>query len=259
MGMNSYKRFILPRPYNNAPKNHETMIKLGSIYLLLILSLSLSISPPMCSADQVILKTGEKFNTRQRREKDGTIQLFSNGSLISVEKKTVEKIIEDNNADKKDMNNHTAQKKGQRTPFGASGYGNTGLGNFTWGMHPTKIKGLEKIGTDPAYGGVDQYIKTDDITRYGRANLTRIVYEFWKNRLYTITIRADGFTAYKKLKKEAFRLFGNGEMIHGDTEKFIWHTGMTHRLLQYNFNTDTSLLWFRSRDLDTEVKRLYPN
>lgn len=215
--------------------------------------------PMICGADLIILKTGEKFNVRESWEEHKNICFYLDGALVSVEKRHVEKIIAGDSSGEDSSSPEEIRKQAPALESDVFGYSQTGFGDLMWGMHPSDINGLQKINTDPAYGGVDQFVREDEKRRYGRADVTRIAYGFWRDRLYTITIWTHGDANYKRLKKEAFRLFGKGAKPDKNKEKYIWYTGRTDRLLQYDFMTDTGLLWFRSRRLDDEVKRLYPD
>ncbi len=84
--------------------------------------------------------------------------------------------------------------------------------------------------------------------------LQSIVYAFWHERLYTITLWTAGRSNYLALKDLVFSLFGPGTPSDRDRECYIWRDSETDRLLEYHPQDDTGTFWMRSRAIDRQYK-----
>jgi len=232
-------------------------------------------------ADIIILKTGEKFETDRIYREDGRIRFFVNGLPVVIKKKEIERIIKNKpdrhrlepSGKKREINGVLSEKQPvQEGPdflpdkknrlYEMStqlSYGDPDFRGIRWGLKPSQIEGLEKIGTDPAYGGVDEFIIPGETMWIGGAKLEKIVYGFWRGRLYTITIWTAGFLEYETLKKEVIKRYGKGMQFNKDVEKIVWYDGTTDRLLEFDYQNTIGLFWMRCRKLDIEVKKRYDN
>jgi hypothetical protein len=135
-----------------------------------------------------------------------------------------------------------------------------GFDGLTWHMHPSDLPGLSKIKTEAIYGGVDQYWQPDGPLSLGDALLDGLVFGFWKNRLYTITMWVDGRPGYERLKRSVFKRYGRGEKgKKSDLDRYVWvQDKTTDRLLEFDAKRNIGIFWMRSRDLDAHIKALYP-
>jgi len=130
--------------------------------------------------------------------------------------------------------------------------------NMQWGMTIKEMPGLKKRGTADAYGGIDEYYDPDDPLTMGNALLDGVMYGFWQGKLYTITIWTLGRKQYRNLKTEAFKRYGNGLQKNQVLERYIWYGDITDKLLQYDEETNSGILWMRSHQIDRRIKKLYP-
>ncbi len=134
-----------------------------------------------------------------------------------------------------------------------------GLDRVAWLMSPSQIAGLVKIKKDPAFGGIVQYYRPDETMRFGQALLDGKVYGFWRNRLYSIMMWAEGRVGYERLQKEVFRHYGRGRQNSKGLERYVWLDASTDRMLEFDVELNTGFLWMRSRKLDAQIKELYPD
>jgi hypothetical protein len=130
--------------------------------------------------------------------------------------------------------------------------------DIRWGLAPEDIEGLVFSGRDPAYGGVVQYYRPEEDLSMGRADLRGIVYGFWRNRLYTITAWADGMTNFRKMRTEAFKRYGRGNQRRKGVERYTWIDAGSDRMLSFESELNVGLFWMRSRIVDRDVKKLFP-
>lgn len=123
----------------------------------------------------------------------------------------------------------------------------TGFRSLYWGMPRNEIPALLFVGTDPALGGINQFVVPDEHLRFGKATVDRIVYGFRTGKLVAITFWVSGSEAYNDLKKEVFEKIGEGYRNADGLERYIWHGGPTDRLLEFDAEKNTGLLWLRGR------------
>lgn len=221
-------------------------------------------------ADMVILKSGEMFQTQRAWKENGVIKYYKNGQVVHVDESEVERLIqsplpvEDQpppvHRPAADPPSPSADSTSSQTlPLPLPVDDDTGHLDLRWGQPFSQFEGLTLVGTDPAYGGVQQYTKKQREKRFGRASVDDIVYGFWQGGLYTIIVRTSNFLDFRDLKAEAFRRFGEGIQNRDNVEKYYWMDRGADRMLSYHYATDAGYLWMRSRDLHEKVRPRYPD
>ena len=221
-------------------------------------------------ADMVILKSGEIFQTPKAWTENGIVKYYKDGRVSSVDKGEVERLIHSPAALEKKSpaadrpaadraappdNPAAAPSISPTLPKGEA----VGYLDLTWGQSPTGIEGLVLVGTDPAYGGVQQYSSQQGRRHFGRASVDDIVFGFWQDGLYTITVWTRNFLDFRDLKEEAFRRYGKGMQNRADVEKYYWIDKGSDRMLSYDGESDTGYLWMRSRAMHKIVSARYPD
>ena len=217
-------------------------------------------------ADMVILKSGEMFQTQRAWKENGTVNYINNGQVVRVNEADVERLIHaPGPVEAPPAPEHRTpadtHPPAEGLPLSApSPDGDeTGYLDLKWGQPPSLIKDLTQVGTDAAYGGVQQYTRKHKKKRFARALVDDIVFGFWENGLYTILVEVSNFSDFMNLKAEAFRLFDVGTRNDEDVEKYYWLDKGTDRMLAYDFDSDTGFLWMRSRALHERVRARYPD
>jgi hypothetical protein len=127
---------------------------------------------------------------------------------------------------------------------------------LAWGMRPSSIPGLLLSQTDPAYGGVDEFYHPEEVLQLGPAPITGIVYGFWQNRLYTITVWADGRPSYEKLRRWVLDTYGPGQQSNKSVERRVWYGKGSDRLLEFDEALNTGIFWLRSEKLHARIKQM---
>jgi hypothetical protein len=130
--------------------------------------------------------------------------------------------------------------------------------DLAWGMRPSSMPGLLLSQTNPAYGGVDEFFYPEEDLKLGEAPLNGIVYGFWQNRLYTITIWADGRPRYEKLRRWVIDTYGSGHQRKKEVERRIWYGDGSDRLLEFDETLNTGIFWMRSQKLHARIKQIQP-
>ena len=244
---------------------------LPAIILLFILAAS-------TRADIIILKTGEKFESRKVWEENNKIKYFMQGQTICVEKKDVERIIKSKHSKSFQSEKNPPAKKQpltekwprtfineksvglknkQNSPVRSSPDQSSMLGiwGLNWNLKPGDIQDIKKTRVNPAYGGIDEYSPQQEILQLGRTPLDGAVLGFKQEKFYTLILWTFGDDNYQLLRKEVFKRFGRGSQKDKAVERYIWYNDFTDRMLEYNSKTKTALLWLRSHKLDQKIKK----
>lgn len=246
--------------------------------------------------DELVMTTGERFVSSKIWEEDGKIRFNMQGLVVSVEKRDVAAIIRSQptsasrqpkspidspplqssetsspppqppmqqsfSAPERISEPKSARHRKQSNPNGsqtAKRRRGTGLKGISWHMRPENIPGLQKIETDPAYGGIDQYGRPDQLHSLGKADLDGWIFGFWRDRLYSIMLWADGRSAYEDLRREVFSIYGKGVQNKPTVERFVWLDQDTQRMLEFDDRLNTGIFIMRSSELDAKIKQLYP-
>lgn len=240
---------------------------------------------PTSHADEVVMITGEHFNTSKVWEENGKIRFNMHGLVVSVNKSDVASITGTGGAmppqPHPGLSNPPAPQQGQnpRTeppaetqvsppPLRRSPVKKTnpkaniqgiGFNGISWHMRPTDLPGLTKIETEPDYGGIDQYWRPDGSMTLGDVLLDGLVFGFWRNRLYSIMLWVDGRSGYDGLERVVLDRYGNGKKSKTVENRYVWvDDKTTDRLLEFDEERNIGVFWMRSRDLDTHIKKIYP-
>lgn len=233
------------------------------IILHILLALVLMGGLDTIDADMVILKSGEIFQTPKAWTEDGVVKYYEEGRVVRVDDSQVERLIHSPTSSEEKVPATDvpppAPDAGRSISSNLPAGDVAGYLDLKWGQPPTGIDGLVFVGTDPAYGGVQQYSRKQEHVRFGRASVDDIVYGFWQDGLYTITVWTSNFLDFRHLKAEIFRRFGKGMQNRAEVQKYFWIDNGADRLLSYDDDSDTGYLWMRSRTLHSRVSARYPD
>ena len=221
------------------------------------------------AADMVILKSGEMFQTSKAWKENGVVSYYQDGRIVRVDEKEVERLIHSRQPVEKQPPPRSPSTAPPPSSNGAAtgdrlpgvplpAAGDAGYLGLKWGQAPEQIEGLVFLETDPAYGGVRQYIRPKKKMRFGRARVDNVYYGFWQNGLYTILIEVSNSLDFFDLKAEVFRRYGERDSLEDNLEKYRWTSAGSDRLLVYDYESGTGYLWLRSQALHAKVKARYP-
>jgi len=129
-----------------------------------------------------------------------------------------------------------------------------GLADMTWGAMRVTVRGLEFNQTDSGLKDVIEYVRPNDSLQLGGATLITVVYAFWRDQLYTVSIWTQGREDFKALRDTVFQHFGKGSRIDGSGEKYLWSNSNTDVMLKYTGDDQYGLLWMRGKELDRKLK-----
>ena len=234
-------------------------------------------------ADEVVLKTGKKFEVEKVWRENGQIWIVFHGMRVSIPKSKVKRIQSDSNSDPGNLNlkkEETAKKKITRTTpqppprlqkkFASQTASNPQppkikkdpnrifpdetFRDLRWGTKISAIKGLEKTQGPDRQNGVAEYLLKKEKIKFGEAALSSIHCSFWRDRLYMVTIRTENQSNFTALRDEVFRLFGKGLRADQACERYLWTAVPNDMMLQYSKDGQQGLLWIRSSEIDRKLK-----
>jgi len=248
------------------------------IFCMAIFSLSVR-------ADEVVLKTGKKFEVEKVWRENGQIWIIFHGMRVSIPQSKVECIQSDSNSGPGNLNLKKEEKANlnkidrstpQATPprlqveFSSQTISTPQptkikkdqsqifpgeiFRDLRWGTQISAIKGLEKVPDPDRQDGVAEYLLKKENIKFGQAALSSIHCEFWRDRLYMVTIRTENQSNFAALRDEVFRLFGKGLRVDQAFERYLWTTVPNDMMLQYSKDGQQGLLWIRSSEIDRKLK-----
>lgn len=272
-------------------KFKTTRLCLAGIFVLIA-----SVSLPEALAHEIVLMSGESFISDQVWEENGKIRFNMHGLVVSVKISDVRTVVPDQGttlpinpakiSTSKPQPEKTRPKGVQTKPTATTAQNNhsaptvpapqvplptppaqspettsihgTGLNGLTWASPTASMPGLVKFKTEPEYGGIDQYYRPKDRLQMGKARLDGMIYGFWRDQLFTITLWVEGKPGYLKLKDMVRSHYGGGQLSPSGIERYLWKDNDTDRMLEFDAQLNTGIFWMRSRHLDRKIKRLYP-
>jgi hypothetical protein len=268
------------------------------VLLTAILAALTVAGPGSALSEKIILKTGQEIVAENVMDRGDHIRFFYNDLLTRIPKGEIARIekdyvdtptttiaelthaFEQSAADRRTASTEDPEKRRgpsagrpalPSVPARDNGYLDpiisaisdnsrlVGYRELVWGCSNLDIYGLEKIGGEPDFGGIEKYVLPKEPETFGSAKVDRTVYRFWNDQLLSITIWADGEKNYAALKREAFARFGKGWQGSSDAERYIWPGGASDRYLEYDRGIRKGLLWMRNRALWDRISQINPS
>jgi len=253
-------------------------------YLIAAIVFSLALFSLSVQADVVVLKTGKKIEVDKVWQENGQIWIVFHGMRASIPPGKIERLENDSNNDpgKLDLKNEEkaklkeiARSTPQASPRLQTKYvsqtasapqptkikkdqgrifPNERFSDLRWGTKISAIKGLEKVQDPEGQGAVAEYLLKKENLKFGKAALSSIHYAFWRDQLYTVTIRTEDRSNYTALRDEVYRQFGEGQRVDQSFERYLWTDAPSDMMLQYSKDDQQGLLWLRSREIDRQLK-----
>ena len=129
-----------------------------------------------------------------------------------------------------------------------------GFCDLQWGRKLASVDGLEKKQIISDLDGVVEYIRPTDPTNIENANLKSVIYAFWREQLYTVTIWTEGHANYTALREAVFKAFGPGIRNDAIRERYLWSDELSDIMLDYTKDGQYGMLWLRSKELDHQCR-----
>jgi hypothetical protein len=129
-----------------------------------------------------------------------------------------------------------------------------GFGDMTWGSKLANVRGLEIQQSDSGLEDVIEYVRPQDALKLGDANLKAVVYAFWRDQLYTVTIWTEGQKNFIALRDAVFDKLGKATRVDDSGERYLGTNDSTDFMLKYTDDGQYGLLWMRCKKLDRKLK-----
>jgi hypothetical protein len=129
-----------------------------------------------------------------------------------------------------------------------------GFDDLKWGVRVDSVTGLEIRSDDPDLPEVTEYVRPQDPLKIGEAALASVVYAFWRDQLYTVTLWAQGPANFEMLRNRVFEEFGVGIQTGRSNQKYLWSDETTDMMLTYSDESQQGMLWMRCKKLDRKFK-----
>ena len=199
---------------------------------------------PGTYADTVILKNGRELNVENTWHEDNQLCFIFHGIKASIPRSKV-LLIKRNS----DVGNQTADPKASCSALRKDGYC-----DLQWGRDLVSVAGLQKKQTISELDGVVEYIRPADPLSIGNAALKSVIYSFWRDRLYTVTVWTEGYSNFAALRDAVFKEFGPGIRNDLARERYVWSDEVSDIMLDYAKDDQYGLLWLRSKEIDRQCK-----
>ena len=121
-----------------------------------------------------------------------------------------------------------------------------GFRNMIWGQDFTTFSDLVYDSTDPSHGGIKYYTKKNEDLQIGSATAEKILYGFWRDKLFSVGVFVIGNLNWEGLKSAAFEKFGS--QPDSNLDSFYWSNNSTIITLDLGKNNE-GVGWLRSRDM----------
>jgi len=241
-------------------------------------------SPTLAQAETIILKSKKHIIVETSWEEDNYIWFIFHGMKACIPKHEVKEIVHNDRNQNQNASLHKVKENNAvsnvPTPIKkitqtqtehptqisispkntASQLNNStcfrkdGFRDLRWGVKKTIVSGLQKRTVETGLDDVIEYDRPSDPLKIGNAELVSIIYAFWKDELYTVTILTQGQSNYKQLRDMVFEHYGKGYRCHESLERYLWSAGPTDVLLKHDETSQQGTLWLRSRELDRKFK-----
>ena len=245
-------------------------ILLSSIFIMLLSAFAF--------ADTIVLKHGRPIRAEKVWEQDGHIFFYLHGVKMRVAKTEVHRIVSTNQASPAPSaitnNNKAASIKAQKhtntnkrsikveplqieEPAGVKtkepliGVRWSGFRDLSWGIDRSTFGKLKEVETASRLVEIKEYVRANEELKMGAARLDSIIYAFWRQKLYTITLWVEGSANYLALRHEIFNQFGAGLKSDQNQERYLWSDRYSDRMLKYVAADQTGLFWMRSKEIDS--------
>jgi len=129
-----------------------------------------------------------------------------------------------------------------------------GFCDLQWGRKVSGVDGLKKRQTISDLDDVVEYVRPKDFLKIGDAALHSVIYAFWRDQLYTVTIWTKGYSNYTALRDAVFKEFGPSIRNDPARERYLWSDALSDIMLDYIQDGCYGMLWLRSKEMDHQCR-----
>jgi len=243
----------------------------------LLAAISLVLLPALSPADMILLKDGQSIEAENAYEQEGNIFFYLHGLKMRVSKTAVLQVtgtdeaapvsplgikrntIKGRNASARPARSENAieietlpavNPSGEKTKQIGSEIRWSGFRDLRWAVGRSTFSRLIEIESGTGHNGIKEYVCAGEDLIMGKARLDSIVYAFWHDKLYAVTIWTTGYNHYRAMRNEVFNRFGIGHRSDRNRERYIWSDPYSVRILKYDCAAKSGLFWMGSKELN---------
>jgi hypothetical protein len=239
---------------------------------------------PVALADTVVLKNGRELRVEKTWPEGDQLCFIFHGLKASIPQSRISRIENDSN-----NRNKTIARK-NKTTDDLKRIGHTSAENLTrsqpedtaqmasntsgvaiptesnsalrkdgfcelqWGRRVSGVDGLKKRQTISDLDDVVEYVRPKDFLKIGDAVLQSVIYAFWRDQLYTVTIWTKGYSNFTALRAAVFKKFGPSIRSDAARERYLWSDALSDIMLEYIQDGRYGMLWLRSKEMDRQSR-----
>jgi hypothetical protein len=129
-----------------------------------------------------------------------------------------------------------------------------GFCDLQWGRKVSSVDGLKIRQTISDLDDVAEYVRPKDFLKIGDAALESVIYSFWQDQLYTVTVWTKDYSNFTALRDAVFKELGPGIRNDSTRERYLWSDALSDIMLDYTQDGRHGMLWLRSKELDHRCK-----
>jgi hypothetical protein len=258
-------------------------MKSGKKFILKVVTLLFFLVPAVL-ADTVVLKNGRELKVEKTWLEGDQLYFIFHGMKAFIPQSRISHIESDpddrkktrprKNKTKDDLKN-IGRKPAEDVPLGQSedtaqtdldssgaviptepchALRKDGFCDLQWERAVSSVDGLEKKQTISDVDEVVEYVRPKDFLKIGDAAIESVVYAFWRDQLYTVTVWTKGYQNFTALREAVLKEFGPGARNDSTRERYLWSDALSDIMLDYIQDGQFGMLWLRSKEMDRQCR-----
>jgi hypothetical protein len=258
-------------------------MKFGKKLILTVVIFIFSIIPAAL-ADTVVLKNGRELKVEKTWQEGEQLYFIFHGMKAGIPQSKISRIESDSDDRNKTiaLKNKTSddlkrnsRKPGEEVSQGqpedtaqmdlnpsgtaiptepCSGLRKDGFCDLQWGRKASGVDGLYIKQTVSDLDEVVEYVRPKVFLKIGDAALESVIYAFWRDQLYTVTVWTKGYSNFTTLRDAVFEEFGPGMRNDSTRERYLWSNALSDIMLDYIQDGRYGMLWMRSKEMDRQCR-----
>ncbi len=252
--------------------------------LLLTVVILIFSTIPAALADTVVLENGRELKVERTWQEGGQLYFIFHGIKACIPQSKISRIESDSDdriktvALKNKARNElkrNSRKSGEdvsqgqpedtaKTGLNSSGTAipaepcsalrKDGFCDLQWGRKTSDVDGLYIKQTVSDLDEVVEYVRPKVFLKIGDAALESVIYAFWRDQLYTVTVWTKGYSNFTALCDAVFEEFGPGMRNDSTRERYLWSNALSDIMLDYIQDGQYGMLWLRSKEMDRQCR-----
>ncbi len=130
-----------------------------------------------------------------------------------------------------------------------------GFRGIKWGTDISTLSGMT-CAANPFDSNIKFCTRKNDRLQIGKAKLSAIVYQFYKDKFYIVAISTNNPINFDALKDVVFVKFGDGRQPNKYIKRWVWFGDMANIGLEYNESSQTGTLLIFSQKISLQIEEV---